>query len=89
ERNVCVQPDEAYGPVRPDGFFKEVPKENLPPDALEADTVPETEGPAVAQFSVRVHEVKEESVIIDLNHPMAGKTLMFEVKVLAIQPSLS
>jgi FKBP-type peptidyl-prolyl cis-trans isomerase 2 len=35
---------------------------------------------------VRVHEIKEKTVILDLNHPMAGKTLVFDVKVLDIQP---
>jgi hypothetical protein len=36
---------------------------------------------------VRVHEIKEKTVVLDLNHPMAGKTLVFDVKVLDIQPA--
>jgi FKBP-type peptidyl-prolyl cis-trans isomerase 2 len=38
-------------------------------------------GPQGQQVPVRVHE--------DLNHPMAGKTLVFDVKVLDIQPATS
>lgn len=33
----------------------------------------------------RVAEVKEDSVVLDFNHPLAGKTLCFEVRVLDIQ----
>jgi FKBP-type peptidyl-prolyl cis-trans isomerase 2 len=30
---------------------------------------------------VRVHEIKDTTVIMDFNHPMAGKTLSFDVKI--------
>jgi hypothetical protein len=33
-----------------------------------------------------VREIKEKTVVMDLNHPMAGKTLIFDVKVVDIQP---
>ena len=34
-----------------------------------------------------VREIKEKTVVMDLNHPMAGKTLVFDVKVVDIQTS--
>jgi hypothetical protein len=34
---------------------------------------------------MRVHEIKETTVVMDMNHPMAGKTLVFDVKVVDIQ----
>ena len=35
----------------------------------------------------RIKEVKEKTVVIDMNHPMAGKTLVFNVKIVDIQPA--
>jgi FKBP-type peptidyl-prolyl cis-trans isomerase 2 len=34
---------------------------------------------------VRIKEIRETTVIIDLNHPLAGKTLYFDVKVLGVE----
>jgi FKBP-type peptidyl-prolyl cis-trans isomerase 2 len=34
---------------------------------------------------VRVHEVRDDAVIIDFNHPLAGQTLEFAVKVVGVQ----
>ena len=34
---------------------------------------------------LRVHEIKKEKVIIDMNRPLAGKTPAFEVKIIDIQ----
>ena len=38
---------------------------------------------------MRIHEIKEKTVVLDLNHPMAGKTLLFDIKILDIQPSMA
>ena len=34
---------------------------------------------------VRVHEVHDDKIVLDFNHPLAGKTLTFNVRVVAIQ----
>lgn len=39
------------------------------------------------QFRAVVVEVTPEAVIADLNHPMAGKTLSFEIEILNVRPA--
>jgi len=83
EKKITVKPEEGYGPVDPRAF-QEVPKDKLPPEALKVGTVLTATGPQ-GQVPVRVHEIKENTVIMDFNHPLAGKTLLFDVKVTEIK----
>ena len=83
ERDIRVSPEDGYGPVNPEGF-KEVSKESVPANALAVGTLLGARGPQGENFTVRVHEVKESTVVLDLNHPMAGKTLNFKIKVVGI-----
>jgi FKBP-type peptidyl-prolyl cis-trans isomerase SlyD len=85
EKTIRVQPEEGYGPVDPKGF-REVPKTEVPEQRLKVGAMLHARGPQGEDFAVRVHEIKDETVVLDLNHPMAGKTLNFDVKVVDIQP---
>jgi FKBP-type peptidyl-prolyl cis-trans isomerase SlyD len=83
EKSFCVEPDEAYGPVDPKAF-KEVPKTEIPAAALKVGTPLNARGPEGENHVIHVSEVKQETVILDFNHPLAGKTVNFHVKVLEI-----
>jgi FKBP-type peptidyl-prolyl cis-trans isomerase SlyD len=84
EKKVTVKPEDAYGPV--DGTaFREIAKEQLPPDALKVGTILLAQGPTGEGVPVRVHEIKEKTVVMDFNHPLAGKTLSFDVKITDIK----
>jgi FKBP-type peptidyl-prolyl cis-trans isomerase SlyD len=83
-KKVTVKPDEGYGPIDP-GRFHEVPKDKLPPDALKVGTMLMAQGPQGQGVPVRVHEIKEKTVIMDYNHPLAGKTLSFDIKITDIK----
>jgi len=63
----------------------EVPKERIPPNALTVGTQLPAQGPGGQTRTVRVKEIKEQTVVLDMNHPLAGKTLTFEVKVLSVE----
>jgi FKBP-type peptidyl-prolyl cis-trans isomerase 2 len=86
EKHVTVKPEDAYGPVNKNAF-QEVPKEKVPASGLKVGVVLSGQGPQGQPMQARVHEIKEKTVVVDLNHPMAGKTLVFDVKVVDIQPA--
>jgi FKBP-type peptidyl-prolyl cis-trans isomerase SlyD len=85
-KSIKVKPEDGYGAVDPKAF-REFPREKLPPEALKVGTVLTARTPDGQAMAVRVHEIKEDIVVLDFNHPLAGKTLNFDVKVAEIQPA--
>ncbi|MGH7796659.1 MAG: FKBP-type peptidyl-prolyl cis-trans isomerase [Candidatus Binatia bacterium] len=85
EKSIRVNLEEAYGPVDPKGF-KEVPKSDIPTTELEVGTPLNARGPQGEELLIHVCEVKDDTVVLDFNHPFAGKTLNFDVKVVDIEP---
>jgi FKBP-type peptidyl-prolyl cis-trans isomerase 2 len=83
EKEVTIEAKDAYGEYNAE-MTKEVPKKELP----EADFKPGmTLGmtlPGGQQVPVKIKDVKEDAIVIDLNHPLAGKTLIFKLKVVEI-----
>jgi FKBP-type peptidyl-prolyl cis-trans isomerase SlyD len=88
EKRVKVKPQDAYGAVDSKAF-QEVPKEQIPADGLKVGAILAAKGPQGQEIPVRIHQIKEKTVVLDLNHPMAGKTLLFDVKILDIQPPVA
>lgn len=84
EKKVTVKPEDAYGPVDPRAF-QEIPKEKLPQEALKVGTMLMAQAPSGQGVPVRVHEIKDSTVVMDFNHPLAGKTLSFDVKITDIK----
>lgn len=85
EKKVVLKPEEAYGPTDPNAQT-EVPKNLLPSEALKVGARLLARNAAGEQRPVTVKEIKEQTVILDLNHPLAGKTLVFDLKVLGVEP---
>ena len=84
EKNVRVKPEEAYGPINKNAF-QEVPKEKIPANGLKVGAMLASKTADGQVIPVRVAEIKEKTVVVDMNHPMAGKTLVFDVKIVDIQ----
>lgn len=84
EKHVTIE--NAYGKVDPKAVV-ELPKEKVPPNALKVGAVLLGRSPDGVSMPMTVREIKEKSVVFDLNHPMAGKTLVFDVKVVDIKPA--
>ncbi len=83
-KKVEVRPEDAYGPVKPEAF-QEVSKDKIPPDALGVGAMFQVTGDDGSTMPLRVHEIKSNTVVVDFNHPLAGKSLTFDVKVLDVQ----
>jgi FKBP-type peptidyl-prolyl cis-trans isomerase SlyD len=86
QKHVTVKPEDAYGKVNPKAY-KEVPKKDLPPNGLKIGAVLVTTNADGTVVPMTVRQIKEKTVVLDMNHPMAGKTLVFDVKVVDIQPA--
>lgn len=85
EKKVVVKPEDGYGPVMPNAQT-EVPKEAIPKEGLKVGTALMARSGSGETRPVVVKEIKETTVVLDLNHPLAGKTLFFDVKVLGVEP---
>jgi FKBP-type peptidyl-prolyl cis-trans isomerase SlyD len=78
---VIVKPEDGYGERDPRGI-QEVSRDTFPPDApLEAGLEFEAEGPDGDPILATVVSVAGDKVTIDLNHPLAGLTLYFDVSI--------
>lgn len=86
-KEVTVSPEEGYGAVDPAAFV-EIPKTQLPAGvAPEVGMVLQGTNPNGASFRAIISEIKPDKVPLNLNHPLAGKTLKFTVKVISIAPA--
>lgn len=85
EKHVTVKPEDAYGKINPNAV-REVPKEKIPANALKVGAVLAATEPDGRVVPMTVKQINENTVVMDMNHPMAGKTLVFDVKVVDIQP---
>jgi len=81
-KHVVVAPSQGYGD-RNLNAFQEIPKEKVPKDVRVGTRL---HGKDKAGQDVRpiVIEVKDDTVLLDFNHPLAGKTLFFDLKVVNI-----
>ncbi len=83
-RQVTVTPEEGYGPVDKNAVI-ELDKEQFSQDELEIGTVLQSLNSDGQPIYAQVAEIKEKTILLNFNHPLAGKTLYFDIKVLDIQ----
>lgn len=84
KKTVTLAPEEAYGD-RDENQTHDFPRDQVPPDM--DPQVGQTIGlttPQGQQIPARIIAVDDQKVRFDLNHPLAGKTLTFEIEVVSI-----
>ncbi|MDE2058687.1 MAG: peptidylprolyl isomerase [candidate division NC10 bacterium] len=87
-KHVVVSPDEAYGPIRPEAFV-EIPKERIPEKSQTVGAHLVAQGKDGQPLHAFVKEVKEKTVVLDTNHPLAGKALTFDIKIVGVEAAQS
>jgi len=83
-KQVTVTPEDGYGPLNKDAV-SEIEKTYIPEDSLKVGAVLQGRSPDGKVIIARVVEIMEETVMLDYNHPLAGKTLNFDVEIMDVQ----
>lgn len=83
-KKVTLTPEQAYGPVNPEAFV-DVEIDRIPEDARTVGAGLIVNDPSGNRRFVKVHEIKEDVIVIDLNHPLAGHEVTFDVHVLTVE----
>jgi len=83
-RKVTLSPEQGYGLVNQDAII-EVKKDQIPQAALKVGTLLQAKKPNGETHDIRVAEIKKDTVVLDFNHLLAGKTLYYEVIIIDIK----
>ncbi|WP_406683174.1 peptidylprolyl isomerase [Seonamhaeicola sp. MEBiC1930] len=85
KKTVNIPVSEAYGEIRQELFY-EVKKDQLPPEMTpEVGMGLASKGPDGNEVQFRVSEVKEDYIVVDANHPLAGQDLIFDLELIEIK----
>jgi len=80
-KHIEVPAELGYGVYNADAQIK-VPRNRVPPTVKVGD---ELASPPKYSYKIRVLEVTNQHVVLDTNHPLAGKDLIFDVKILKVE----
>jgi len=81
-KSILLAPEDAYGPIEPDAF-REFPLESIPEEARQVGRKVVGRAPDGSEDLFDVVALEGDKVVLDMNHPLAGRALRFEIKVLA------
>ncbi len=81
EKSIKIESKDAYGDPNPE-LTKKIPREHLPKEQeLKPGMMLRLKTPDGRQIPAKITEVTDKEITIDLNHPLAGKSLNFKVKI--------
>lgn len=80
-KTIEIESDQAYGEINPE-LVGEVTKDKVPAE-IEVGHMLQTMTPQ-GPLNVRVVEIKDDTVILDANHPLAGKKLIFDLELVSL-----
>ena len=81
KKSVTISPENAYGERR-DDHVVDFPKANIPEDMeMTIGMVFQLSDESGRAFPAAVKEINDDVVKMDVNHPLAGKTLVFDIEI--------
>jgi len=80
---VTIPADEAYGPHE-DGLVQMVPKDFFQGESPEVGWVVQLQSPDGAIMAASIEDISDEGVTLDLNHPLAGQDLIFDLELVEV-----
>jgi len=84
-KNVIVAAEDGYGILDPDAFI-DVSREQFPAEIpLEIGVELQVQDEDGQPMLARIDRVDDDNVRLDFNHPLAGKELVFDVKIVALR----
>jgi FKBP-type peptidyl-prolyl cis-trans isomerase SlpA len=84
EHSFELEPEQAFG-ARRDDLIERVKREHLPAtEVVEAMSIMEFSAPDGSRYSGLITEVGDDSVLIDFNHPLAGKQIRVDVRIVGV-----
>lgn len=83
-KKLTLAVEEGYGPRNPEALV-EVAPESIPEEGRKAGALLVARDRSGNERQVRVHEVREDRIILDHNHPLAGQSLHFDIKILSVE----
>jgi len=84
-KTLTLEPENAYGERR-DELLQQVPREQLPEDIEVGSVLVPSNDPNMRLF---VTAMTDEHAMVDGNHPLAGKKLIFDIEVVEVTSSLA
>jgi len=80
---INVTPEEGYGLIHKD-LLVEVSKTKMPEGDIKLGTQLTAKSGTGQNLQGRVKDIRPDTILVDFNHPLAGKNLVFDVEVLAV-----
>ena len=81
KKTIEIDPSNAYGEINPE-MIVEVPKEQIP-EGVSVGEMLQAQGP-MGPVNVKIAEIKDETIVVDANHPLAGQKLIFDLELVSI-----
>ena len=84
KKTINISAESAYGEKNPDMLI-EYPRSQFPENLdLQVGAELMLSSASGQQFQVKISEIKDEVVVLDANHPLAGQELIFDIELVEI-----